>query len=328
MLFFAGHCGFQAAVVVFGLLAGHSFRACTGDRFALVSTHGIGHVAVRAVSNTFCIPGGIGIVPIRALYSSSIYNNFVTANLVGYAIGAFVDNICRIIGNGFTSRRIGNTIRIHYTLNGRTVTNLAGNGRIRLFDLSQRTAVCVLKFLENGVYSLAEGGSIAICSRHDIAGFRCRLGGHIGLIPVFYRIHHAALVICPLAHGAFCIHRRIVASIRKSLTDAVGSNGALADEIIIFRPGIAAIFIEGRGTGLSFTRCRIHLQIHGLCLAAVNGGVVICIHRAGKSLSIKGSVDCEIFIYSQITANRSVARSFQRSRFHSAGGLDGSGSYI
>ena len=161
---------------------------------------------------------------------------------------------------------------------------------------------------------LLEARAQTIFISKDTAAFRCRLGCHIGLISVFYRIHHAVLVVCPLAHGAFCIHRRIVASIRKSLADAVGSNGALADGIIIFRPGIAAIFIEGRGTGLSFTRCRIHLQIHGLCLAAVNGGVVVFIQFAGQGLGIEFAINRQILIHRQITANRSVACRFQCTR--------------
>ena len=223
---------------------------------------------------------------------------------------------------------IGNAVSIHYTLYLAIIANLAGERFSSLLGVGLVFSAVTSEGIESFIAQVGGGVVVVLsigCDTLDarfclfnngfiiLAGnYRARfaggLGGHVGLIPIFYRIHHAVLLVCPLAHGAFCIHRRIVANVRESLSDAVGRHAALADRIIIVRPCIAAVFVESRCTGLGFTCLYIFLPIHGLRLAAINGSVVIfCIHRAGKSLGIKGSVDGEIFIYSQVTTDVSVA---------------------
>ena len=343
MFFFTGHCGFQAAIVVFSLLAGYGFRACTSDRFALVSTHCSAQVSFEIFGHI----SGYGRFHFSANGSFQIL-----ANGVGHVFGSRVHQVLSRIGNrsvfsGILDIRssllgVGLVCSISSVGIESFIAQVGGGGvlsigcgtldaRFCLFRAGQNIAVAILNFLENILQVLGDVrfiGFFSILAGNYRAGFAGCLGGHVGLIPIFYGIDHGVLIVRALAHGAFRIGLRIVPVIRKFLTDAVGSNGTLADGFIVLRPSVAAVFVESRCTGFGFTCRRIFLLIHGLCLAAVNGGVVICIHRAGKSLSIKGSVDGEIFIYSQVAANRSVARSFQRSRCHSAGGLDGSGSYI
>ena len=294
--FVAPHFGIQVGFVIFrhvadyglGQGAFHRTGFIAADRGGQVFTDRIGHVFRSGVHQVF---GGIR--------DSAVFG----------LIGDILSGLFRRSGIGPVGYRAGDAAQL-------------------LFHGGEFRAGRVLDFLEERVYSLAEGGSIAICIRHDIAGFRCRLEGHVGLVPVLYGIGHGVLVVRNLAHSGFCIRRRVIASIRKFLADAVGSNRALADGIIVLRPSVAAVFVESRCTGLCFARYCIQFQIHGLRLAAIDGGVVVCIHRTGKSLRIKGSVDGKVFVYGQVSPNRSVARSFQRSRFHSAGGLDGSGSYL
>ena len=68
----------------------------------------------------------------------------------------------------------------------------------------------------------------------------------------------------------------------------------------------AAVFIEnGFCTVVHSANLVIDFGCH---IAAINGSVVIfCIHRAGECLGIKGSGNGEIFIYSQVTTDVSVA---------------------
>ena len=215
-----------------------------------------------------------------------------------------------IAGHCVVTGDIGNAVSIHYTLYLAIIANLAGERFSSLLGVGLVFSAVTSEGIESFIAQVGGGVVLSIgigCDTLDarfclfnngfiiLAGnYRARfagsLGSHVGLIPIFYGIDHAVLLVCPLAHGAFCIHRRTVPGIRKFLTDAVGSNGTLADRIIIFRPCIAAVFIEGRCTGLGFPRHRIHLPIHGLRLAAINGSVVIfCIQCAGECLGIKGS---------------------------------------
>ena len=279
MLFITGDRGFQAAVVVFGLLAGYGFRACTGDRFVLVSTH--------------C-------------------SFQILANGVGHVFRSVVDDILGIIGDGALLGGVGDV-------------------RFCLFRTGQNIAVAILNFLENLLQVLGDVRFVVIFSilaGNYRAGFAGSLGSHVGLIPVFYRIHHAVLLVCPLAHGAFCIHRRIVPGIRKFLTDAVGSNGALADRIIIFRPCVAAVFVESRCTGFGFPCRRIQLQIHGLCLAAVDGGVVVFIQFAGQGLGIEFAFYRKVTFHIQVAADSSIASSSQSTGLHCSCSLNSTRAYI
>ena len=161
----------------------------------------------------------------------------VAADGVGHVLSGGIADVCSAVADGTAGCGVGDTVGIHYALHCRPVTDLAGDAvgrlvdqgfriigdsavlssvgdvRFCLFRTGQNIAVAILNFLENLLQVLGDVRFVVISSilaGNYRAGFRCRLGGHVGLIPVFYGIGHGVLVVCPLAHGAFCIHRRIV----------------------------------------------------------------------------------------------------------------------
>ena len=173
------------------------------------------------------------------------------------------------------------------------------DARFCLFRTGQNIAVAIFNFLQNLLHVLGDVRIVAIFSilaGNYRAGFAGGLGGYI-VISIFIdnAVSNFILAIRILGQYTGRFIFRVVACIGQGLADFICRHAALADRIIIFRPCIAAVFIEGRCTGFGFPRHRIHLPIHGLRLAAGNGGVVnIWNHRAGKSLGIKGSVDGQV----------------------------------
>ena len=90
MLFFTGDRGFQAAFVGFCFLSGHSFRACTGDRFILVSTHCDAQVSFEIFGHF----SGYGRFHFSANGSFQIL-----ANGVDHVFGSRVHQVLSRIGN-------------------------------------------------------------------------------------------------------------------------------------------------------------------------------------------------------------------------------------
>ena len=101
MLFITGDRGFQAAVVVFGLLAGYGFRACTANGSGQVSAHLVFHIAGYIIEE-------------------------LAANGVGHITGCFVHQVFGAVGDSAAICIIGNAVSLHYTLYLAIIANLAG----------------------------------------------------------------------------------------------------------------------------------------------------------------------------------------------------------
>ena len=82
MLFFTGHCGFQAVVVGFSLLAGYGFRACTANGSDQVSAHLVFHIAGYIIEE-------------------------LAANGVGHVFGSVVGDILSLIGDRTVLSSVG-----------------------------------------------------------------------------------------------------------------------------------------------------------------------------------------------------------------------------
>ena len=317
MGFISTHLGIQVRLVVFCDLASNSGLHFATDSRGQVFANGIGHIAGSSVHQIF---GRIRNGPAYSRIGNAISRHFAlygstVTDLAGYRSGALVHDFICNIADGPIGSRIGNICRslFHQSSIG-SVSHLAVDAVQFLFYRRGFRIVGVIDFLEDGVHFLPEGRCIAIGIRHYITGFCCRLGSHVGLVSVLYGIGHTVLVVRTLAHGRFCIGRRVVASIRKFLADAVGGNSTPADGIIVLCPHITASFIEGRGTGLCFAGRRIHFQIHGLGLAASDGGVVVFIQLAGQGLGVEFAINRQILIHRQIPADGGVACRFQCTR--------------
>ena len=296
-----------------------------------------------------------------------INEDFVIANLICHAGGAGIRNRSSIVCDGFAGCFIGDTASIHHALHFRTVSNLGGyrfTGCIDKFiciigDSAVLCGIgdiiCILfdggliiplfythqDFLEvlSDVGLIQDFAAVILKRNLGVCSIRSAVF-HIGLISFYNRIGNFILVIRILGQYTECCIFRVAAFIGQGLADFICSHAALADRIIIFRPCIAAVFIEGRSTCLNFTRFLIHFQIHGLGLAAVDGGVVVFIQLAGESLGIEFAFYRKVTFHiqvafhfciagnGQVAADFSFASGFQGTRFHCSCGLDGTCTHI
>ena len=274
----------------------------------------------------------------------SVFTYFVCNRL-----GSGIFNICRRVGQFFLCL-IGDILGL---IGDRTVVSSVGDICCRLGDASASFVGAVgnggnedsgILAHHGGIGAVGYGGTDLIYflqvdgfigSILDIGnGPIGQLGGGIGVsIGIDNAVSNFIFVIRNLGQYTGCCIFRVVAFIGQGLADFICGHAALADGIIIFRPCVAAVFVESRCTGLGFRPHCIHLQIHGLRLAAVNGGFVVLIQFAGECLGIefafyrKVAFHFCIALNSQGTANGSFASGFQGtsldfSGFHCAGGPD------
>ena len=157
------------------------------------------------------------------------------------------------------------------------------------------------------------GGGFVISINYSNLSFSCILAdGGVLVLSVHCFVFHGegAVVIADHFSGDvllgavwFCVIAQVLADFFRPYS---GFSCGVYDPFIGSDGDRAAVFIEN-----GF--CIVYHSANGIIdfgchIAAINGSVVIfCIQCAGKSLGIKGSVDGEIFIYSQVTTDVSVA---------------------
>ena len=156
------------------------------------------------------------------------------------------------------------------------------------------------------------GGGFVISINYSNLSFFCILadGGGLAFIHCFVFHGEGAVIIADhfssdVLLGAvwFCVIAQVLADFFRPYD---GFSCGVYDPFIGSDGDRAAIFIEN-GFCRVFHSANLVIDF-GCHIAAINGSVVIfCIHRAGECLGIKGSVDGEIFIYSQVTTDVSVA---------------------
>ena len=157
------------------------------------------------------------------------------------------------------------------------------------------------------------GGGFVISINYSNLSFSCILAdGGVLVLSVHCFVFHGegAVVIADHFSGDvllgavwFCVIAQVLSDFFRPYN---GFSCGVYDPFIGSDGDRAAVFIEN-----GF--CIVYHSANGIIdfgchIAAINGSVVIfCIHRAGKCLGIKGSADGEIFIYSQVTTDVSVA---------------------
>ena len=289
MSFIAANLGIQIGLVVFCYFAGDGGLHLSANGRGQVFANGVGHVFRSGIHQVFCAVG-------NRTFFSGIFD--IRSGLLGVGL------VCSVGGGALDARFC-----------------LINGGCIGSF----------LNSLQDIFQVLSDVGPIqdiaaAILKRNlGICGIRCTVF-HIGLISFYNRISNFILVVRVLGQFTGCHIFRIVTDVRQGLADLISSHGTLADRVIISSPCLAAGFIEGRSACLHFTR--IHFQILGLSLASIDGGVVVFIQLAGEGLGVELAINCQIFIYREITTDRSITSSFQSAGFHCPSGLNSTCAYI
>ena len=155
MGFIAAHLRFQVGLVVLGDFA----------------RHGRGHIAAHRGGQVF-------------------------ADRIGHVFRSGVHQVFGGIRNGAVFGRIGDIRSGLFRRSGiGSVGHRAGDAAQLLFHGGGFRTGCVPDFLEDGIDSLPEGGRIAAGVGHDIAGFRCRLGCHVGVVPIPHGVGDGVLAI-------------------------------------------------------------------------------------------------------------------------------------
>ena len=290
MGFISTHCGFQSVLIVFGHF--------TLYRFVQGTVHGVALAAFHIVGLIFCYCGIQCILIVFRHFASDSGLHFaadsggqVFVNGVGHVFGSRVHQVLSRMGNhSFFSGILD--IR----------SSLLGVG-----------LVCSVTSV--GIESVIAqvGGGFVISINYSNLSFSCILAdGGVLVLSVHCFVFHGegAVVIADHFSGDvllgavwFCVIAQVLSDFFRPYD---GFSCGVYDPFIGSNGDRAAVFIEnGFCTVVHSANLVIDFGCH---IAAINGSVVIfCIHRAGKSLGIKGSVDGEIFIYSQVTTDVSVA---------------------
>ena len=215
-----------------------------------------------------------------------------------------------IAGHCVVAGDIGNAVSIHHTLYLAIIANLAGERFSSLLGVG-----LVFSVTSVGIESVIAqvGGGFVISINYSNLSFSCILAdGGVLVLSVHCFVFHGegAVVIADHFSGDvllgavwFCVIAQVLSDFFRPYD---GFSCGVYDPFIGSNGDRAAIFIEnGFCTVVHSANLVIDFGCH---IAAINGSVVIfCIQCAGKSLGIKGSVDGEIFIYSQVTTDVSVA---------------------
>ncbi len=319
VLFFTGHCGFQAAVVVFGLLAGHGFCACTFYIFALVSTDCGCQVRFEIFSYLSGYSSG-QVSTYLVFHIAGYIIEELTANGVRHVTGCFVHQIFGAVGDGAAICIIGNAVSIHYTLYLAIIANLAGERFSGLLGVGLVCSVTSVG-IESVIAQVGGGGVLPVGSGTLDARFCLVNDRFIGsffdsLQNIFQVLGDVGLVILSISStgnsrigfaGSLggCIAVFIRVNHFGSDIIAFYSQGTLVPVTICigsFGPSGSAIFIVINSTFF-------FAAIFGACGFLVGGDFTGCHFRAGRYVvvpynAVLGQVD---FIHIQLAVDRQVA---------------------
>ena len=234
-----------------------------------------------------------------------VFGHFASDSGLHFAADSGVQVFVNCVGHVFVSRvhqvlsRMGNHSFFSGILDIRS--SLLGVGLV--FSV---TSVGIESFIAQ------VGGGFVISINYSNLSFFCILadGGGLAFDHCFVFHGEGAVIIADhfssdvfLGAVWFCVIAQVLADFFRPYD---GFSCGVYDPFIGSDGDRAAVFIEnGFCTVVHSANLVIDFGCH---IAAINGSVVIfCIQCAGKSLGIKGSVDGEIFIYSQVTTDVSVA---------------------